>query len=78
MSENPNKDLKKKNNSLNKFVRYSSLVFEMGIMITGAAFGGRWIDTKMQNETPWFTVFLSLIAVVGSTYLLIKRITDDK
>ncbi|MCF0206698.1 MAG: AtpZ/AtpI family protein [Bacteroidales bacterium] len=67
-----------KNNGFNKFIRYSSLAFEMGIIIAAGAFAGLKIDGHFDNETPWATVGLSLFAVFASTYLVIKSLKDGE
>lgn len=78
MSNNPEDKPKDNKDGLNKFVRYSSLAFEMGIMIAGGALGGKQLDKYFNNDTPWFTIGLSLFAVIGSMYLVISKIINDK
>jgi len=62
---------------LNSFIRFSTLAFEMGIMICVGAFGGDWLDKHYRNDKPWFTIGLSLLAVIGSIYLVIKSLMND-
>ncbi len=78
MTKEPEDKFKEPKEGANKFVKYSSLAFEMGIMIFGGAFGGNWLDKRFSFETPWFTIGLSLFAVIGSTYLVISKIINDK
>lgn len=66
------------NQGLNNIIRFSSLAFEMGIMICIGAFGGDWLDNYFENNKPWFTIGLSLLAVIGSIYLVIKSLMNDK
>ncbi len=49
----------------------------MAIFITGCAFLGRYIDNKVETSKPFFTIGFSLFAVIGSVYLIIKRLLDD-
>ncbi len=63
---------------LNNIIRFSTLAFEMGIMICIGAFGGDWLDKHFSSEKPWFTIGLSLLAVLGSIYLVIKRLMNDE
>lgn len=58
----------------NKYIYFSSIVFQMAITITIAAFVGQWLDEKYPNEYSLFTVILTLLAVLGSLYLVIKRV----
>ncbi|MDD3858988.1 MAG: AtpZ/AtpI family protein [Bacteroidales bacterium] len=77
---NPKSEEKPKNTNrgLNNIIRFSSLAFEMGIMICIGAFGGDWLDNHFENDRPWFTIVLSLLAVIGSIYLVIKSLMNVK
>ncbi len=77
MKNKSENNLKGDKGSANNFIKYSSLAFEMGIMIFGGAFGGNWLDKHFGNKTPWFTIGLSLFAVIGSMYLVISKIIND-
>lgn len=55
-----------------------SLGFEMAAIIGLATFLGLKIDERIGNNSLWATIALALFAVFASTYLLIKRITNDK
>ncbi len=73
------KDKKDKVNSgLNRFVRYSSMAFEMGIIIFAGAFGGLKLDEYFGTQKPWFTVGLSLFAVFASIYIVIKSLKNER
>jgi len=69
-----------KNNKqiINKFARYTSLAFEMGIIIFAGAFVGNWLDKKYNLEKPYFTMILSLIAIFVSLFLIIKQLKNEK
>jgi F0F1-type ATP synthase assembly protein I len=77
MDKETQEDLKGKKEGTNRFIKYSSLAFEMGIIIFLGAFGGDWLDRRYDNDTPWFTIGLSLFSVIGSMYLLITRVIND-
>ncbi len=62
----------------NKYLKYMGLAFEMAAIIGGGTYLGVKIDERLEYETPVFTIALSLFAVFASTYLIIKRITNDK
>jgi len=74
-------DSKEKNDKINsglgKFARYTSLAFEMGIVIFAGAFGGLKLDEYFCTSKPWFTVALSLFAVFSSIYLVIKSLKNE-
>ncbi len=65
---------KQSDKPFNKYIYFSSVVFQMAITITIFAFFGQWLDEKYPNNYSLFTVILSLIAVLGSLYLVIKRV----
>ncbi|MBO7651256.1 MAG: AtpZ/AtpI family protein [Bacteroidales bacterium] len=68
----------KVNSSLGKWARYTSLAFEMGIVIFAGAFGGLKLDEYFGTTKPWFTVALSLFAVFTSIYIVIKGVKNEK
>jgi ATP synthase protein I len=79
MTREKKKSNQKKNLAgLNKFIRYSTIAFEMGAIIGGGTYAGVWLDKKIEMNFPVFTVVLSLFSVFFSTYLIIKQIFNDK
>ena len=76
MDKKDNRD--KLNSGFGKFARYTSLAFEMGIIIFAGAFGGLKLDKYFETSKPWFTVALSLFAVFASIYLVIKSLKNEK
>ncbi|MBN2276042.1 MAG: AtpZ/AtpI family protein [Bacteroidales bacterium] len=69
--KNQPKDLK----SLNDAARYSSMAFQMVIIIGLGVFGGIKLDDWLHMNFPVFTVLLSVIAVVLAIYYFIKDFT---
>ncbi len=66
---------KKKQGQYNAYVRFSSLAVQMGVTITLGVWGGIKLDEKYQNnDTPIFTIVLSLLAVSASLYIIIKEV----
>lgn len=63
---------KKPQKQLNKYVRYSSLAFQMlGIILIGV-FGGMKLDQIIRWDFPVFTVVLSILGVFGSMFFAVK------
>lgn len=60
----------------NKFIKFSTLAFEMGIIIAGGTYGGVYLDKYFELETPIFTIVLSLFAVFASLYLVVKQVNN--
>jgi ATP synthase protein I len=76
MQQNPKKNHDKTKNT-RAYLRYSGLAFQLIATILVFVYLGRWIDQSMGNSTPWFTLLLALLAVVGSMYRLIKGLTKQ-
>lgn len=75
MKNSPN-DSKDKKETLNKFIRFSSIAFEMGLIIGGGTYGGVYLDEKFNLETPVFTIVLSLLSVFTALYIVIKQVNN--
>lgn len=69
MEADPNKDKK-----VNVYLRFSSLGIQMGAIIAIFTWLGTFLDKKQANETPVWTIVLSLLGVTGSLYLVIKEV----
>ncbi|KAA6431057.1 AtpZ/AtpI family protein [Rufibacter glacialis] len=65
----------KKNSQVKPYLKYSGLAFQMIAVITLAAVGGRKLDAHFQNETPWWTLGLLIVAVFASVYSVIVSLT---
>lgn len=74
--ENSHNDSKKKKETLNKFIRFSTIAFEMGLIIGGGTYGGVYLDREFNLETPIFTIILSLLSVFIALYLVIKQVNN--
>lgn len=60
------------------YARYSAMVMQMGLLIAAGAFGGYQLDKLFRPGFPVFALVLSLVAVAGAIWLLIREITDNK
>ncbi len=65
---------KKKDNPVKFYAKYSSLAFQMIVIIVAGAFGGKVLDGWLQWGFPVFTVVLTLLAVVLSTLYGMREI----
>ena len=69
------KDQKRKkrlNNNLDSYAKYSGLAFQMGAIIAVTVWGGVKLDELAENESPVFTIILSLLGVFAAIYTAIK------
>ncbi|MGV8945167.1 MAG: AtpZ/AtpI family protein [Lutibacter sp.] len=65
-----------KKKQLNKYIYFSSMAFQMGIVIAAGTIFGQWLDTKYVNDYSLFTIIFSLLGVFASLYLVIKKVTS--
>lgn len=63
---------KKEKKALSSYARYSSVAFQMLVIILAGVFGGRELDKWMELQFPVFTLVLTIIAVVLAIYTVIK------
>lgn len=66
--------VKPKKKPLNQFLKFSNIALQMGAMIGIGAFAGIKLDQYL-GKNQLFTVTLSLLAVFGALYHIIKEVT---
>ena len=69
---NQNNSLKPKK-QLDDFIRYSSLAFEMIVIMGVGVFAGIKIDHWLDLSFPAFTLVLMILSVVGAIYHAIRK-----
>lgn len=57
---------------MNQYIKYTQIGFQMAIIITLGAFGGKKLDEYYQLSTPIFTIILSLLSIAVALYLALK------
>jgi F0F1-type ATP synthase assembly protein I len=65
-------DLKKKKEELSKFSYYSSMAFQMLVLIFAGVLGGVLIDKWLVLKFPVFTIILSLLGIFLALYTTLK------
>ena len=63
---------------LKDYAKYSSLAIQMGVVIGGGCYGGYKLDEYFKNETPVFTIILSLVSIAIAMYLILKDLIKPK
>ncbi|OIP00745.1 MAG: hypothetical protein AUJ98_06390 [Bacteroidetes bacterium CG2_30_33_31] len=65
---------------LHNFAKYSSMAFQMGIIVFASAFGGVKLDEYISSmDFPLFTITLTIFGVFAAVYISIKDfINTDK
>jgi F0F1-type ATP synthase assembly protein I len=67
-SENP-----KKKPSSSVLVRFTDIAFRMAATIGVGVFLGKWLDTKMGMTKPIYLPIVSMIAICGAIYMVIRE-----
>ncbi len=58
----------------NKFVALTSIAAQLGITIYLGAWGGKKLDEHYATEKPWFTIGLTMLALVISMISIVKQL----
>lgn len=61
-------------NTKNRFLRFSSVGIQMGVIIVGGALFGNYLDKG--NQRPIWTIVFSLIGIAIGLYLVIKEVLN--
>jgi uncharacterized membrane protein YsdA (DUF1294 family) len=64
------------NKPVNDYVKYTSIAFQMIVIIGVLSFAGYEIDKRAAHTTPWVTAALSLSGVFISLYMVIKSVQN--
>ena len=70
MDQNKFQKPKKK---IDDFIRYSSLAFEMVVIMGIGVFAGVKIDSWLGFKFPVFTLVLMILSVIGAIYYAIRK-----
>lgn len=65
---------KRQTSSVNQYIRFSGIAFQMGIVIAAGIYLGVWLDEKYTNTYSLFTVICSLLSVFISLFLVIRQV----
>lgn len=68
------KILKPENKQVSNFVRFSGLGLQMGVAIFLMNYLGQWLDKTYPSKTFNYTNILTLFAVFGTTYSVIRQV----
>lgn len=74
MATKKNKD--KKESKQPKFLIFTGLAIQMGVLIYLGATLGKYLDGEYTDDKNWFTILLTLLAIVVSFYFLIKKVNQ--
>jgi uncharacterized membrane protein YfcA len=58
----------------NQYLELMGIAAQMGVTIFLGAYFGRWLDEQYPSDKKWFTMIMTILAVVVSLYLVIKQV----
>lgn len=68
------KEKPQKKKSLNPFVRFSGIAFQIGLTIYLGSEFGKWLDEKFPNSSEIYTKGMTLFAVFIAMYSVISQV----
>jgi F0F1-type ATP synthase assembly protein I len=74
MAENEEPSNNKEGKAINAYAKYTSLAFQMIVIIGIFAFAGYKIDEAAHHDTKWVTAALSLAGVFISLFIVIRSV----
>ncbi len=67
-----------KDKAPNLYVKYSTLVIQMGLIIGLGTWLGDYLDEKRANEFPVYTLVLALFSVGAALYLILRDVLKNR
>lgn len=65
---------KKENSTFRKFLRFSGIGVQLGVMMYLASLGGDYLDQYFSFNKPWFTLLFIVVALVVFVILLMRQL----
>jgi len=65
-----------KNNQLRNAGQYSSIAIQLIVTVVAFVYGGMMLDKWMENDTPYWTVSLTVVGIFAALYglfIAVKR-----
>jgi F0F1-type ATP synthase assembly protein I len=69
----PEKPIKKKK-QLNRYLQLTSIATQIGVTVFLGSYLGKYLDGLYSFSKPWFTLLLTLLAMVVSVYSVIQQL----
>ena len=74
----PKKSLKDQLGNSREFIAYTNVAFQMIVIILMGVFAGIKLDEYLENEKSIATMVLTLLSVVISMFVVIRKISRNK
>ena len=66
---------KQKGKPLNKYIRFTTIAFQMGLTIYLGSLLGEWLDAKYPNDGALYAKICTLAAVFLAMFSVIQQVT---
>lgn len=76
-TENQKNSLKKQQKPLKNYLQFTGLAFQILAALLIGYWLGAWLDARMQNDKPWFTVSLMAFFIIATLVRVIREITHE-
>ena len=71
------KNKKNKKKQLNSYIKYSSLMTQMTVIIAAGAFFGKYLDKVNNPNSKIYTIIFSLASIFLALYYVLKKIINQ-
>ncbi len=63
-----------KNNNFRKFLQFSGIGIQLGVMIYLSSLLGEYLDNEFTLKKPWFTLLFIVITIIVFVILLMRQL----
>ena len=64
----------KMKNKKKEYIKYTNIVFQMGVIIGGGTYLGHYLDSLYENNNKLWTIIFSLLSIAIALYQIIKSL----
>ena len=64
----------KMKNKKKEYIKYTNIVFQMGVIIGGGTYLGHYLDTLNENDNKLWTIIFSLLSIAVALYQIINSL----
>ena len=68
--------MNKKSNNQNNYIRFTTLGFQILVMVGIGVLAGQWLDRRYPNKNSLFTIICSLVMIMVAMYQVIRTLKD--
>jgi len=61
-------------NKKKEYIKYTNIVFQMGVIIGGGTYLGHYLDSLSENNNKLWTIIFSLLSIAVALYQIINSL----